>query len=119
MLNKYNRFNQVPIKFGTEEINDPEFTPKTTKDKDGKEIKDTGFVKKFTKVVHKNQTELFENDDNVIGVAEEIAMQSHVNEMFDYRPQADEFASDGSLESVNASLKQWYADNEDYVTGIA
>ena len=37
LLNKYNRFNQVPIKFGTEEINDPEFTPKTTKDKDGKE----------------------------------------------------------------------------------
>ena len=38
LLNKYNRFNQVLIKFGTEEINDPEFTPKTTKDKDGKEI---------------------------------------------------------------------------------
>ena len=93
------------------------FLPK--KDKDGKEIKDTGFVKKFTKVVHKNQTELFENDDNVIGVAEEIAMQSHVNEMFDYRPQADEFASDGSLEAVNDSLKQWYADNADYVTGVA
>ena len=37
LLNKYNRFNQVLIKFGTEEINDPEFTPKTTKDKDGKE----------------------------------------------------------------------------------
>lgn len=37
LLNKYNRFNQVPIKFGTEEINDPKFTPKTTKDKDGKE----------------------------------------------------------------------------------
>ena len=37
LLNKYNRFNQVPIKFGTEEINDPDFTPKTTKDKDGKE----------------------------------------------------------------------------------
>jgi molecular chaperone HtpG len=37
LLNKYNRFNQVPIKFGTEEINDPEFTPKTSKDKDGKE----------------------------------------------------------------------------------
>jgi len=37
LLNKYNRFNQVPIKFGTEEINDPEFTPKTTEDKDGKE----------------------------------------------------------------------------------
>ena len=37
LLTKYNRFNQVPIKFGTEEINDPEFTPKTTKDKDGKE----------------------------------------------------------------------------------
>ena len=37
LLNKYNRFNQVPIKFGTKEINDPEFTPKTTKDKYGKE----------------------------------------------------------------------------------
>ncbi|MFY0603475.1 MAG: molecular chaperone HtpG [Flavobacteriaceae bacterium] len=37
LLTKYNRFNQVPIKFGTEEVNDPEFTPKTTKDKDGKE----------------------------------------------------------------------------------
>ncbi len=37
LLNKYNRFNQVPIKFGTKQINDPEFTPKTTKDKDGKE----------------------------------------------------------------------------------
>ncbi|MCL7752984.1 molecular chaperone HtpG [Polaribacter sp. Z022] len=37
LLNKYNRFNQVPIKFGTKEINDPEFTPATTTDKDGKE----------------------------------------------------------------------------------
>jgi molecular chaperone HtpG len=27
----------VPIKFGTKEINDPEFTPETTTDKDGKE----------------------------------------------------------------------------------
>jgi molecular chaperone HtpG len=37
LLNKYNRFNQVPIKFGTKKVNDPDFTPKTTKDKDGKE----------------------------------------------------------------------------------
>ena len=37
LLNKYNRFNQVPIKFGTEKVNDPKFTPKTTKDKEGKE----------------------------------------------------------------------------------
>ena len=37
LLNKYNRFNQVPIKFGTEEINDPAFTPETSTDKDGKE----------------------------------------------------------------------------------
>ncbi len=37
LLTKYNRFNQVPIKFGTKKINDPDFTPKTTKDKDGKE----------------------------------------------------------------------------------
>ncbi|WP_339883248.1 molecular chaperone HtpG [Polaribacter vadi] len=37
LLNKYNRFNQVPIKFGTKKINDPDFTPATTKDADGKE----------------------------------------------------------------------------------
>ncbi|QMU63759.1 MAG: molecular chaperone HtpG [Flavobacteriaceae bacterium] len=37
LLTKYNRFNQIPIKFGTKKINDPDFTPKTTKDKDGKE----------------------------------------------------------------------------------
>ncbi|MBR9844678.1 MAG: molecular chaperone HtpG [Algicola sp.] len=37
LLLKYNKFMPVPIKFGTKEINDPEFTPKTTKDKDGKE----------------------------------------------------------------------------------
>ncbi|WBX74317.1 molecular chaperone HtpG [Tenacibaculum pacificus] len=37
LLNKYNRFNQVPIKFGTNKINDPEFTPSTTTDADGKE----------------------------------------------------------------------------------
>ncbi|GFD79306.1 chaperone protein HtpG [Tenacibaculum sp. KUL118] len=38
LLTKYNRFNQVPIKFGTKKINDPDFTPKTTKDEDGKEV---------------------------------------------------------------------------------
>ncbi|MET2984222.1 molecular chaperone HtpG [Aureibaculum conchae] len=37
LLLKYNKFMPVPIKFGTKEINDPDFEPKTTKDKDGKE----------------------------------------------------------------------------------
>ncbi|WP_405292234.1 molecular chaperone HtpG [Algibacter sp. Ld11] len=37
LLSKYNKFMPVPIKFGTKEINDPEFTPATTKDEDGKE----------------------------------------------------------------------------------
>ncbi|WP_075341337.1 molecular chaperone HtpG [Tenacibaculum agarivorans] len=37
LLTKYNRFNQIPIKFGTKKVNDPDFTPKTTKDEDGKE----------------------------------------------------------------------------------
>jgi molecular chaperone HtpG len=37
LLSKYNRFNQVPIKFGTKQVNDPTFTPQTTTDKDGKE----------------------------------------------------------------------------------
>ncbi|WP_040281090.1 molecular chaperone HtpG [Psychroserpens damuponensis] len=37
LLSKYNKFMPVPIKFGTKEINDPEFTPQTTTDKDGKE----------------------------------------------------------------------------------
>ena len=38
LLAKYNKFMPIPIKFGTKEINDPKHTPKTTKDKDGKEI---------------------------------------------------------------------------------
>ncbi len=37
LLAKYNKFMPIPIKFGTKEINDPDFKPKTTKDKDGKE----------------------------------------------------------------------------------
>ena len=37
LLLKYNKFMPVPIKFGTKEVNDPDFKPKTTKDKDGKE----------------------------------------------------------------------------------
>ncbi len=37
LLTKYNRFNQVPIKFGMKKVNDPTHKPKTTKDKDGKE----------------------------------------------------------------------------------
>ncbi|WP_299017766.1 molecular chaperone HtpG [uncultured Polaribacter sp.] len=37
LLTKYNRFNQVPIKFGTKKVNDPTHEPATTKDKDGKE----------------------------------------------------------------------------------
>ncbi len=37
LLNKYNKFMPVPIKFGTKEIPDPNHEPKTIKDKDGKE----------------------------------------------------------------------------------
>lgn len=37
LLTKYNKFMPIPIKFGTKDINDPDFTPKTTTDKDGKE----------------------------------------------------------------------------------
>ncbi|MFD1614904.1 molecular chaperone HtpG [Gelatiniphilus marinus] len=37
LLLKYNKFMPIPIKFGTKQINDPDFTPKTTTDKDGKE----------------------------------------------------------------------------------
>ena len=37
LLNKYNKFMPIPIKFGTKEINDPEHKPKITTDKDGKE----------------------------------------------------------------------------------
>ncbi len=38
LLLKYNKFMPIPIKFGTKEIPDPKHTPKTTKDKDGKEV---------------------------------------------------------------------------------
>ena len=37
LLAKYNRFMQIPIKFGTKEIADPNHEPKTVKDKEGKE----------------------------------------------------------------------------------
>ncbi len=37
LLNKYNKFMPIPIKFGSKEINDPDHTPETTTDKDGKE----------------------------------------------------------------------------------
>lgn len=37
LLNKYNKFMPVAIKFGTKEIDDPEHTPETTKDEEGKE----------------------------------------------------------------------------------
>lgn len=37
LLLKYNKFMPISIKFGTKEVDDPDFTPKTTTDKDGKE----------------------------------------------------------------------------------
>ena len=37
LLLKYNKFMPIPIKFGTQEIDDPNHKPKTTKDKEGKE----------------------------------------------------------------------------------
>ncbi len=37
LLAKYNKFMPVPIKFGIKEINDPEHTPETTTDAEGKE----------------------------------------------------------------------------------
>ncbi len=37
LLVKYNKFMPIPIKFGTKEIDDPDFTPKTVKDKEGNE----------------------------------------------------------------------------------
>jgi len=37
LLTKYNKFMPIPIKFGTKEISDPNHTPKTIKDKEGKE----------------------------------------------------------------------------------
>ena len=40
LLLKYNKFMPIPIKFGTKEINDPDFEPKMIKDKDGKETKE-------------------------------------------------------------------------------
>ncbi|MBN4085254.1 molecular chaperone HtpG [Flavobacteriaceae bacterium AH-315-B10] len=37
LLQKYNKFMPIPIKFGTKEATDPNHKPKTTKDKEGKE----------------------------------------------------------------------------------
>ncbi|MDO7173780.1 molecular chaperone HtpG [Mariniflexile sp. AS56] len=40
LLQKYNKFMPIPIKFGTKEINDPTHEPETITDKDGKETKE-------------------------------------------------------------------------------
>jgi len=40
LLNKYNKFMPIPIKFGTEEVADPDHKPKSIKDKEGKETKE-------------------------------------------------------------------------------
>lgn len=40
LLQKYNKFMPIPIKFGTKEVNDPEHKPATITDKDGKETKE-------------------------------------------------------------------------------
>ncbi len=40
LLNKYNKFMPVPIKFGTKEVADPDHEPQTITDKDGKETKE-------------------------------------------------------------------------------
>jgi molecular chaperone HtpG len=37
LLNKYNKFMPIPIKFGIKDINDPDHKPETVTDKDGKE----------------------------------------------------------------------------------
>ncbi|MBO6606872.1 molecular chaperone HtpG [Psychroserpens sp.] len=37
LLVKYNKFMPIPIKFGTKEVNDPDFTPQTVTGDDGKE----------------------------------------------------------------------------------
>ncbi|WP_054852849.1 molecular chaperone HtpG [Olleya sp. ITB9] len=37
LLYKYNKFMPIPIKFGTKEVNDPDHTPETTTDAEGKE----------------------------------------------------------------------------------
>ncbi|MDG1384192.1 MAG: molecular chaperone HtpG [Flavobacteriaceae bacterium] len=37
LLNKYNKFMPIPIKFGTKEVNDETHEPETSTDKDGKE----------------------------------------------------------------------------------
>ncbi|GGG53872.1 molecular chaperone HtpG [Bizionia arctica] len=40
LLSKYNKFMPIPIKFGTKEVNDPDHTPATIKDAEGKETKE-------------------------------------------------------------------------------
>jgi len=40
LLNKYNKFMPIPIKFGTEEVADPKHEPKTIKDAEGKETQE-------------------------------------------------------------------------------
>ena len=70
LLTKYNRFNQVPIKFGTKQINDPDHEPQMIKGEDGKEILthtisadcgyDSNFLKKHKELKEQIKKELAE-----------------------------------------------------------
>jgi len=52
LLNKYNKFMPIPIKFGTEEVADPSHEPKTTKDKDGKETTEPQKMMTVDKIIN-------------------------------------------------------------------
>ena len=82
------------------------------KDEHGNVKPNTGFKKKFTKVVSKKDDDLFMNDDSPYTIAEDIAYKSEQDKAFEYRPSADTMLT--GLEFANDSLAQWQKENPEY-----
>lgn len=68
------------------------------------------FEEKYTRIVKEETPELFENDNEYYGVAEETAMQSQIQQQFDYITR-----DTMNFEQID-SLAQWEIDNPEYAS---
>ncbi len=82
------------------------------KDEQGNIIPNTGFKKKYSKVLPKKEDDFFPNDDSPYTIAEDIAHKSEQDQAFEYRPSADAMLT--GLEFENDSLAQWEIEHPEY-----
>jgi hypothetical protein len=68
------------------------------------------FEEKYTKIIKEETPEIFENDHEYYGVAEETALQSQIQQQFDYINR-----DTMNFEHID-SLAQWEIDNPEYAS---